>query len=112
LGGYGGFYRFYGRGYRIFIKINYFIKIFYNNTYAEVHCKEKRKRGYTLNGGYGVMDLLFILFFSFGRYSGVRGGGKCPEEEHTTCSGGPTINCHKRGLRGERKIFSKKENIL
>jgi hypothetical protein len=34
-------------------------------------------------------------------YSGVRGGGKCPEEEHTTCSGGPTINCHKRGLRGE-----------
>jgi hypothetical protein len=25
-----------------------------------------------------------------------------PEEEHTTCSGGPTINCHKRGLRGER----------
>jgi hypothetical protein len=35
-------------------------------------------------------------------YSGVRGGGKCPEEEHTTCSGGRTINCHKRGLRGER----------
>jgi hypothetical protein len=31
------------------------------------------------------------------------GGWKCPEEEHTTCSGGPTINCHKRGLRGERK---------
>ena len=21
----------------------------------------------------------------------MRGGGKCPEEEHTTCSGGPTI---------------------
>jgi hypothetical protein len=40
------------------------------------------------------------------RYSGVRGGGKCPEEEHTTCSGGPTINCHKRGLWGER-IFIK-----
>jgi hypothetical protein len=34
-------------------------------------------------------------------HSGVRGGGKCPEEEHTTCSGGPTINCHKRGLWGE-----------
>jgi hypothetical protein len=31
------------------------------------------------------------------------GGGKCPEEEHTTCSGGPTINCHKRGLRGREK---------
>jgi hypothetical protein len=36
------------------------------------------------------MDLSFVLLFSFGRYSGVRGGGKCPEEEHTTCSGGPT----------------------
>jgi hypothetical protein len=35
----------------------------------------------------------------------VPGGGKCPEEEHTTCSGGPTINCHKRGLRGERKFY-------
>ena len=34
--------------------------------------------------------------------SGVRGGGKCPEEEHTTCSGGPRINSHKRGLWGER----------
>jgi hypothetical protein len=31
----------------------------------------------------------------------IVGGWKCPEEEHTTCSGGPTINCHKRGLRGE-----------
>jgi hypothetical protein len=46
---------------------------------------------------------------SFGCYSGFRGagGGKCPEEEHTTCSGGPTINCHKRGLRGERKKSEK-----
>ena len=31
------------------------------------------------------------------------GGGKCPEEEPTACSGGPRINSHKRGLRGERK---------
>jgi hypothetical protein len=38
-------------------------------------------------------------------YSGVRGGGKCPEEEHTTCSGGPTIYCHKRGLRGEMVFY-------
>jgi hypothetical protein len=44
--------------------------------------------------------------------SGVRGGGKCPEEEHTTCSGGPTINCHKRGLRGERKILLFYENKI
>jgi hypothetical protein len=35
------------------------------------------------------------------------GGGKCPEEEHTTCSGGPTINCHKRGLWGERNLGCK-----
>jgi hypothetical protein len=52
----------------------------------------------------GVMGVLFYNIYSaigFFRDSGVRGGGKCPEEEHTTCSGGPTINCHKRGLRGE-----------
>ena len=46
--------------------------------------------------------------FSFCLLSEFRGagGGKCPEEGHTTCSGGPTINCHKRGLWGER-IFIK-----
>jgi hypothetical protein len=42
----------------------------------------------------------------------VPGGGKCPEEEHTTCSGGPTINCHKRGLRGERIISNKMLEII
>jgi hypothetical protein len=47
----------------------------------------------------------FQLFFLY--WSGVPGGGKCPEEEHTTCSGGPTINCHKRGLWGERNIYDK-----
>jgi hypothetical protein len=45
--------------------------------------------------------LVIFLCFVF-MDSVVPGGGKCPEEEHTTCSGGPTINCHKRGLRGER----------
>jgi hypothetical protein len=35
--------------------------------------------------------LLNNSIFGFCDYSGVRGGGKCPEEEHTTCSGGPTI---------------------
>jgi hypothetical protein len=44
-------------------------------------------------------------------HSEIRGGGKCPEEEHTTCSGGPTINCHKRGLRGERIFMQKCINI-
>jgi hypothetical protein len=48
--------------------------------------------------------------------SGVRGGGKCPEEEHTTCSGGPTILVTS-AVYGERekeknKIFYKKYNIL
>jgi hypothetical protein len=37
--------------------------------------------------------------------SGVRGGGKCPEEEHTTCSGGPRIYSHKRGLWGEKRFY-------
>jgi hypothetical protein len=48
---------------------------------------------------------VFYLFDCY--YSGVPGGGKCPEEEHTTCSGGPTINCHKRGLRGEILFYLK-----
>jgi hypothetical protein len=47
-----------------------------------------------------------MLTIGDGLYSLCGGGWKCPEEEHTTCSGGPTINCHKRGLRGER-IFIK-----
>jgi hypothetical protein len=71
--------------------------------------------------GYGGSD---ALSNSTGWESIFRGagGGKCPEEEHTTCSGGPTINCHKRGLWGEIlflfykdkiKIFSRKcENII
>jgi hypothetical protein len=37
-------------------------------------------------------------------YSGVRGGGKCPEEEHTTCSGGPTILVTS-AVYGERDIL-------
>jgi hypothetical protein len=39
----------------------------------------------------GFEHLHFSNFFVVDLYSGVRGGGKCPEEEHTTCSGGPTI---------------------
>jgi hypothetical protein len=60
------------------------------------------------------MGVLGVYFFqdvstvSDGLFRGA-GGGKCPEEEHTTCSGGPTINCHKRGLRGER-IFIRIQN--
>ena len=53
-------------------------------------------------GGGLFVQLLLCLFLLIIEFSG---GGKCPEEEHTTCSGGPTINCHKRGLRGERNYF-------
>jgi hypothetical protein len=54
-----------------------------------------------LDGVCLIATRLFVFFAG----SGVRGGGKCPEEGHTTCSGGPTINCHKRGLWGERKYL-------
>jgi hypothetical protein len=41
------------------------------------------------------------------------GGGKCPEEEHTTCSGGPTIVIVTSAVYGERefRIKNKRENI-
>jgi hypothetical protein len=36
----------------------------------------------------------------------VRGGGKCPEEEHTTCSGGPTnYNLSQARFMGREKIL-------
>jgi hypothetical protein len=54
---------------------------------------------------------LFNISLVGDNYSGVRGGGKCPEEEHTTCSGGPTINCHKRGLWGEILFLFYKDKI-
>jgi hypothetical protein len=46
-------------------------------------------------------------------YSNIRGGGKCPEEEHTTCSGGPTIVIVTSAVYGERefRIKNKRENI-
>jgi hypothetical protein len=54
--------------------------------------KDTRKRDtkYLWEVLVGMLVLHFSMsFFVVG--SGVRGGGKCPEEEHTTCSGGPTI---------------------
>jgi hypothetical protein len=53
-------------------------------------------------GGLGVDFSVFCLFDCY--YSGVRGGGKCPEEEHTTCSGGPTILVTS-AVYGEREII-------
>jgi hypothetical protein len=35
----------------------------------------------------------------------LTGGGKCPEEEHTTCSGGPTIVIVTSAVYGERDFI-------
>jgi hypothetical protein len=40
----------------------------------------------------------------------VRGGGKCPEEEHITCSGGPTILVTS-AVYGEREKRMKRKRI-
>jgi hypothetical protein len=37
------------------------------------------------------MPCLFFSILFLPSLFRARGGGKCPEEEHTTCSGGPTI---------------------
>jgi hypothetical protein len=103
MGGFMGFYGFYGRGYKIFIKINYFIKIFYNNTYAEVHNKKKKKKKQLWGGGEGLV-LVFILLVLWFLYSGVRGGGSVRRRNTLHEVGGRQCYCHKRGLRGERII--------
>jgi hypothetical protein len=46
------------------------------------------------------------------RLSVVPGGGKCPEEEHTTCSGGPTIIIVTSAVYGERENYSLKKRII
>jgi hypothetical protein len=58
-------------------------------------------------GGIGGGLICALLFVGCCRYSGVRGGGKCPEEEHTTCSGGPTIVIVTSAVYGERRYFIK-----
>jgi hypothetical protein len=41
------------------------------------------------------------------------GGGKCPEEEHTTCSGGPRMKFSQARFMGRRKIkYFKKRNKI
>ena len=73
-------------------------------------------------GGFGVWFFVYSSTGCLFAHSVVPGGGKCPEEEHTTCSGGPTIIVTS-AVYGEReikikrekrkyKIFYKKENIL
>jgi hypothetical protein len=58
----------------------------------------------------GVSGLIFciLVYWMFVYDSGVRGGGKCPEEEHTTCSGGPTILVTS-AVYGEREKRVKKK---
>jgi hypothetical protein len=60
-------------------------------------------------GGLGFRDFLNLLLCTF---RGA-GGGKCPEEEHTTCSGGRT-NCNLSQARftGRENIFIKYKSIL
>ena len=66
-------------------------KIFYFKTYAEVLTMGRKiKSTHTKRGGFGVFCFLISTLFVCSVFSSA-GGGKCPEEEHTTCSGGPTI---------------------
>jgi hypothetical protein len=48
---------------------------------------------------YHFYSFSFVVFAFRGA-----GGGKCPEEEHTTCSGGPTILVTS-AVYGEREII-------
>jgi hypothetical protein len=67
----------------------------------------RKEKGGGHNGvGSGLLFLCLHPVCLFG-YSGVRGGGKCPEEELTTCSGGPTIIIVTSAVYGERKDFIK-----
>jgi hypothetical protein len=81
---------------------NIIFSIFLRRGYKKKVKKDKIQRTLWGMGGSG---LSFVLP-SFGCfvYSGVRGGGKCPEEEHTTCSGGPTILVTS-AVYGEREYF-------
>jgi hypothetical protein len=65
--------------------------------------KDPKKESY---GGFrlvlsftGTFQICLICWSLF------RGGGKCPEEEHTTCSGGPTIVIVTSAVYGERHYF-------
>jgi hypothetical protein len=92
---------------RIFIKFIKIMKI--KLLRKDVTIKKVKGKGmlrFEWGGGGSCLGVFLCGFFVC--CSGVRGGGKCPEEEHTTCSGGPTINCHKRGLWGEMKELENK----
>jgi hypothetical protein len=58
-------------------------------------------------GGMGLVRRLSFLSLVVLCIQGCGGGGKCPEEEHTTCSGGPTIIIVTSAVYGERHYFIK-----
>ena len=63
--------------------------------------------------GNGGLVVFVLIHWNVLLHSGVRGGGKCPEEEHTTCSGGPTIVIVTSAVYGEREnIYIKYKYIL
>ena len=83
------------------------MKIFYFRTYAEVHCKKKSRRSQEKSqiiSGYwvfGIVDYFVVMSL----YSLCGGGGSVRRRNTLHVVGGPTINCHKRGLRGERVFY-------
>ena len=81
-------------------------KIFYFRTYAEV-LTMGRKIKYRIKYMGGVNVFLIALHtWCFFLLKSLTGGGKCPEEEHTTCSGGPT------NYNLSQARFTGRENIL
>ena len=70
-------------------------------------------------GGGRVRSFSMLSYSLHFLLKSLTGGGKCPEEEHTTCSGGPTIIVTS-AVYGEREIIlfhkiiqrEKKENKI
>ena len=68
--------------------------------------KDTGQTGTQINyGGMGVLARFLQSIFWFFLLKSLTGGGKCPEEEHTTCSGGPTIVIVTSAVYGEREII-------
>jgi hypothetical protein len=67
--------------------------------------QEKGEQKIKLWGDGAGLSVPKLTLFGCCLFSGVRGGGKCPEEEHTTCSGGPTIIIVTSAVYGERDFI-------
>jgi hypothetical protein len=66
--------------------------------------KIQKEKGGSIMGGVTECFYHVRLQFCFLLVFRGAGGGKCPEEEHTTCSGGPTILVTS-AVYGEREYF-------